>query len=122
MFGLFKKKSDLGAVPSTHAEPERYVGRPLLIILENYVLSCIGHLAPDVDARMSQIVDRMWPGPGDWEQRIRTRLKVTDEMDQNIRDLWAKNTDLAKQKGVQLHPVQFAKMIADTNFAPLIDP
>jgi hypothetical protein len=48
------------------ADPERYKGRPLLIILENYILDSANH--------------------------------------------------------TMLHPVQFAKMVADQNFAHLIDP
>ncbi|MCL4853079.1 MAG: hypothetical protein KJZ78_17100 [Bryobacteraceae bacterium] len=36
MFGFLKKKASATAqVPSVQAEPERYAGRPLLIVLEN---------------------------------------------------------------------------------------
>jgi hypothetical protein len=32
-------------LPSAEAEPERYKGRPLLVILENYILDCIGAIS-----------------------------------------------------------------------------
>ena len=35
------------ALPSVALEPQRYGDRPLLIVLENYVLDCIGELAAD---------------------------------------------------------------------------
>jgi len=47
MFDWIKRKTPEPALPSPRAEPDRYKGRPLLIILENYVLSCIGHLTAE---------------------------------------------------------------------------
>ena len=119
MFGWFKNRS---AIPTAEAEPERYKGRPLLIVIENYVLSCIGHLPPESDARMQAIVHRMWPGPGDWKQQLRAGLRLEDSMDSRIRALWDRNLEIARVRGEELHPVQFAKMFADQNFAPSIEP
>jgi hypothetical protein len=63
VFGRFKKKSPASApLHSAEAEPERYSGRPLLIVLENYVLDCIGELGPDKQALARSVVQRVWGG------------------------------------------------------------
>jgi hypothetical protein len=54
------------SIPSPYAEPERYKGRPLLIILENYVLDCIGELPPDKQALARSTVQRVFGGGDDW--------------------------------------------------------
>jgi hypothetical protein len=47
MFGLFKTKAKPTHPSSKEAEPERYAGKPLLVLLENFVLHSIGELPPD---------------------------------------------------------------------------
>jgi hypothetical protein len=39
---------------------DRYAGRPLLILLENYVLSCIGQLPVDKEAGLLSITQRVF--------------------------------------------------------------
>ena len=46
-------------LPSPHAEPERYQGRPLLVVLENYVLDCIGKLPPGSSDRLTQMMQQV---------------------------------------------------------------
>lgn len=118
MFGLFKSKPE--AVPSAAAEPERYTGRPLLILMENYVLDCIGELTADMANSSGEAVRKVFGGGSDWKATLREKLQLESSLDDNMRHLWTRNQDIAKQNGVELHPVQFAKMIADTNFAHLI--
>ena len=120
MFDWIKRKTPEPALPSPRAEPDRYKGRPLLIILENYVLSCIGHLTAEEEARVAQAVQRVWKGSNDWKQTVRTQLNLGDTLDQNFRDLWTQNLAIAQKNAVTLHPAQFAKMIADQNFAHLL--
>ena len=108
-------------LPSAESEPDRYQGRPMLIILENYVLGCIGNLTAENEARMATVVQRVWPGEGDWKEKVRRALHLEETTDENLRELWSRNSAIARQNGQDLHPVQFAKMIADTNFAPLLE-
>jgi hypothetical protein len=46
-------------VPSAEVEPDRYKGRPLLIVMENYVLDGIGKLTPDKQEGIRKIVARV---------------------------------------------------------------
>ena len=109
-------------LPSPNAEPDRYRGRPLLIVLENYVLAAIGVLPKEADQRLAQLVKSVFGGDDDWKKTVRQQLELSDEIDDSFRELWNRNQAIAKQNGIELHPVQFAKEVVDTNFADLIGP
>jgi hypothetical protein len=98
----------------------RYAGRPLLILLENYVLSAIGSLAPDKDQLVASITQRIFGGGTDWRTTLRTTLQLGDSLDESLRRMWAENQQQAQQAGVTLSPEEFARMIADQNFAHLL--
>jgi len=110
-------------LPSAEVEPERYRGRPLLAVLENYVLAAIGELSPDRHAGIGRIVREGFGGlPGEWMQTVRQRLGLNEKLDDVLRQKWENSQAAARRSGLVLHPVQFAKMVADQNFAELIGP
>jgi hypothetical protein len=116
MFGLFKSKpKPRASLPSAEAEPVRYKGRPLLILIENYVLACIGELPPD--SNIAAVVQKAFGGGDDWMQTLREKLELNAAIDESIRAMWLNNQAIAEEQKVQLHPVQFAKLVADRNFA-----
>ena len=119
MLGLFKKQPPV-PLPSIEPEPERYAGRPLLIVLENYVLDCIGELQPEKQALARSVVQRVWNGGDDWKATVREQLRLEPTMDEALRGMWSRNQELAKKHNQPLHPIQFAKMIVDQNFASLV--
>jgi hypothetical protein len=106
----------------TDAEPGRYEGRPLLIILENYVLDCIGALESERWQQVQAVVQRAFGGGADWKQTVRGVLQIGDGLDEQLRLMWQRNQEIARANGAVLHPAQFARMVADQNFAHLIDP
>ena len=109
-------------LPSPEVEPERYKCRPLLVVLEKYVLAAIGELPPDRQSGVAAIVQKVFGGAADWMSTVRKQLELGESLDDSLRQMWSKNQDTAKRNGVQLHPVQFAKMVVDENFAELIGP
>jgi hypothetical protein len=109
-------------IQSADAKLERYKGRPLLIILENYILDCIGALEPERQQQVGAIVQRTFGGGADWKQTVRGVLHLGESLDEQLRHMWQQNQELARANGTVLHPVQFAKMVADQNFAYLIGP
>jgi hypothetical protein len=104
-------------IPSPDAEPERYQGRPLLLVLENYVLDCIGELALEDQGRIAEVVRTTFGGTLDWKRTIRQQLRIPDSLDDSLRRMWARNQEIARDNAYDLHPVQFAKMVVDQNFA-----
>lgn len=109
-------------IPVEKLEPERYQGRPLLVVLENYVLDCIGQLEPEKQRLASAVVQRVFGGGEDWKATVRAKLELGEGLDQHLRELWARNQKVARDAAQDLQPVQFAKMIVDENFASLIGP
>jgi hypothetical protein len=95
--------------PSANAEPERYAGRPLLIVLENYLLDCIGELPADKQTLARSVVRSAWGGGDDWKAKVREQLQLEPSIDEALRGMWSQNQQLAKQHNQVLHGVQFAK-------------
>jgi hypothetical protein len=60
MFDFLKRPKVIAKVPTANVEPERYKGRPLLVILEQYILHCIGEGKAKDDPNMVHIVQRVW--------------------------------------------------------------
>jgi len=109
-------------IPSSEAEPERYGGRPLILILENYVLDVIGELDTVKQNGISAIVAKAFGAGPDWRATIRRELRLEPAIDGNLREMWKANQQIAVQSNVPLSPIQFAKMVVDANFADHIDP
>jgi hypothetical protein len=98
----------------------RYQGKPLLRLLECYVLWAIGHL-PEKEASQLramtpklQSIDRV---RGDWPHVIATAVQLPAAMPTLIRELWVKNTEIARHNHAMLTPQQFAEMFVDQNLA-----
>ncbi len=100
----------------------RYAGRPLLILLENYVLSCIGQLPTNKEGGLVAAVQRVWGGGEDWKATMRSTLQLGESIDDSLRKMWATNKERAKQANVILSPEEFARMVVDENFNHLIEP
>lgn len=120
VFGFFKRKSRASPLPSAGPEPERYAGRPQLVLLENYVLDCIGCLSARAQDNVLRLVQQAYGGGADWRRTLRERLAIDPKLDDRIRSLWQMNTAIADKRKERLHPVQFAKRVVDTNFAHLL--
>lgn len=108
-------------LPSAEAEPQRYAGRPLLKVLECYILDSIGALSVEHQTGMRAIVQRIWAGGDDWKATVRAHLELDATLDEGLRQMWLRNQEIARGNGRSIHPVQFAKMVADQNFSSLID-
>lgn len=121
MFGKFKAKPSSPQLPSAQVEPERYAGRPIFVLIENFVLYSIGHLPSDQAERVGEVVQRVFGGTDSWTDTLKRVLDLEPSIEETFRSLWERNKVIASQAGVELHPVQFAKMIVDSNFAGIND-
>lgn len=108
-------------VPSVEAEPERYEGRPLLILLENYVLDVLGEVDAGKQQSLREMTQKVFGGGEDWRETLRETLHLDSTTDESLLELWERNQQIAANANISLHPIQFAKMVADTNFVPLIE-
>lgn len=119
LFGFGKKKKEPLPLQQNResALHSRYQGRPLLIILDNYILECLGVLAPEKQIGIAAIVKKPFGGGDNWQKTLRGTLKLDDSIDETIRQAWSKfHTD---NPGAD--PVSFAAGFSDRYFAPLLD-
>ena len=96
----------------------RYQGKPLLRLLECYVLWAIDELAAKdalVMEDMAPKLQRIYDMAGTWREIIEKVMELPPTMPEAMRDLWAKNTAIARTKNLHLSPQQFAEMFVDQN-------
>lgn len=96
MFGFFKTKLKPTHPYSKEAEPERYVGKPLLVLLENFVLHSIGELSPEKNAPMAKVVQKTYGGGDLWVETLKRELGLGDSIEENLKRLWEKNQGIAR--------------------------
>jgi hypothetical protein len=97
----------------------RYDGKPLLKLLELYVLKAIGELSQDDEDRLNAMASKLqatFGGGGQWHEAIESAVRMDADTPQQLRDMWTRNLETARVHGVKLTPQQFAEMVADENF------
>lgn len=105
----------MAAIEPPDASEKRYAGRPLLRLLDCYVLALTGHLHPEMEAKVATYVKGRFGGDDDWKATLRRSIKLPDDMDERIQGLWR-----SQEPGTD--PLAFATSVSDANFLPMIDP
>jgi hypothetical protein len=98
----------------------RYDGKPLLRLLELYVLNVIGELSTDDADRMMAMTPKLreiYDHSGDWPEIIAASINLPREVEADIGRMWERNREIARASDVTLSPQQFAEMIVDDNFS-----
>ena len=106
----------------TPEEAQRYASKPLLLLLDNYVLDCIGEM--QVDPReMARVVQRVFrlDAITDWRAAMRNGLDLDDSLDDEFKSLWETSKARFQAAGKVAVPLEFARAVVDENFASLID-
>jgi hypothetical protein len=97
----------------------RYERRPLVRILECYVLWAIGEL-PEQEAETLQAITpklhKTYNATGSWQEVIAEVVGLKPELRSHLQELWKRNQEIARQHKTSLEPQQFAEMIVDENF------
>src|SRR5260221_10533043 len=96
----------------------RYDGKPLRRLLELYVLRAIGELSQSDERTLEGMAPKLqaiYGGGGQWHEAIAAAVRMPTEMPAVIRDMWAKNLEIARSNGVTLPPQKFAEMFVDEN-------
>jgi len=97
----------------------RYDGKPLLRLLELYVLKAIDELPlsdQDTLNRMAPKLQAAFGGGGPWHEAVAASVRMPAEMPQLIRGMWEKNLEIARANNVPaLTPQKFAELFVDEN-------
>ena len=96
----------------------RYQGKPLLRLLECYVLWVIDQL-PETDSRtlqeMTPKLQMIYAADGNWQQILGSVLQLPSNLSEEIMNAWAKNIKTVRESGGSLTPQEFAEMFVDIN-------
>ncbi|WP_444957927.1 hypothetical protein [Microbulbifer sp. ZKSA002] len=99
---------------------ERYEGKPLLRLLELYVLDAIGSLDAKDEALLQQMAPKLsqtYGVEGSWKEIIQSVMELPDNMQSLISDMWHRNKEIAKQNSTDLQAEHFAMMFVDQNLS-----
>ena len=98
---------------------DRYSGKPLIRLIECYVLKAIGELPQNEETRLTAMEPQLrdtFHQEGTWTQVISATLGFPNEMPETIAQMWRQNQEIARANKVQLEPQRFAEMFVDQNF------
>jgi len=95
---------------------DRYDGRPLLLILESWVLDCIDELPDGKRQAIADLVRGAFGGGDDWRAALRRALEVDRTHEALIVAEWAREPD-----GRQRSAEEFAQGLVDRDFAHLLE-
>ncbi len=96
----------------------RYEGKPLLRLLECYVLRAIDELSAKDIALLEDMTPKLqqvYNSTGAWWEVIENVMELPSELPAAIREVWEKNMATAKDKELVLSPQHFAEMFVDQN-------
>ena len=97
----------------------RYQDKPLLRLLECYILDAIGELSDIHKHNLDAITPKLqktYNKPGDWKEIIEQVMNITTEKKEAINKIWLKNQLIAEQSDEILDSENFAQMFVDRNF------
>lgn len=99
---------------------QRYAGKPLVRLLDAYVLWAIGALPTEQAALLQQMTPKLrqtWNRTEDhWHDVVASQMQFPATMPASIRETWQRNQAVAATGRVTLTPVDFACMFVDQNF------
>jgi hypothetical protein len=114
-----KKKAHPDSPTTQHGTTiDRYAGKPLLRLLELYVLWALSRITQEDEGRLQAMAPKLtslYGGDGSWQSALATAMHMPENMADLIREMWAKNQGIATANGVELLPQQFAEMFVDNN-------
>jgi hypothetical protein len=96
----------------------RYQGKPLLRLMECYVLWAIDQLPPKEASTLSAMTPKLqvtFRTQGSWQQVIAAAAQLPPNMADVIRETWTKNAEIARMNQTTLAPQQFAELFVDQN-------
>jgi len=97
----------------------RYDGKPLLRLLELYILKALDELPPleqETLTRLAPKLQALYGGNGSWDDAIAAAVHMPADMPQQIREMWDKNLEIARTNNIPaLSAQKFAELFVDEN-------
>jgi|ERR1700682_3220533 hypothetical protein len=102
---------------------ERYASRPLLRLLDDYVLDVIGALPDETHPVLLEVVRLAYPdAPGrTWREVLENELQLEPDLKRRILSMWRDYQQFIAAEGETADSSLFAVSFVDENFTPLVD-
>jgi len=100
-------------------EADRYADKPLIKLLECYVLHAIGELDRSEYAVLREMTPKlrmMYNCSGEWDGIIALAMEFPANMPHEIKLVWLDCQRQATTRGVQLSSTDFARTFVEQNF------
>jgi hypothetical protein len=99
------------------------VKKPIVQLLENYVLAAVGELPTEEQVKTKVMMTRAFGAAAgdDWQNRLREEFGVTDSLDEQLRTMWSQAKKLAAEQNADLPPRDFATMVVEENFTDAVE-
>ncbi len=100
----------------------RYEGKPLLRLLECYILKCVGQLSSDQETMLAQMeagLSKTFGVDGNWCEIISQKMEFSAELPGHLREMWRQNV-AAGPNQTRLSPEHFAQYVVDSSFSHLV--
>jgi hypothetical protein len=94
----------------------RYLHKPLVRLLECYVLWAIDKLHPGDEVQLAELGPRiaaLYEVKGNWHEVVATVMDLPWNMGQIVRQYWRRDLAQAEENGETLEPQRFAEMFVD---------
>lgn len=98
----------------------RYEGKPLLRLLECYVLDAIGRLTDKNRValdKMTPTLEKLYGHSGSWIDILEKEMRFSNDMKNKISEMWERNTLSTQGSPESMNPEHFAQTFVDTNFS-----
>ena len=98
----------------------RYTGKPLLRLVDAYVLDAIGHLPAEVDTALTEREPKYresFAATGSWREIVAAEMQFPTGLQGAIREVWDKGrVKFLAEQGYEPDPGQFTQSFVDSKF------
>ena len=99
---------------------DRYAGKPLLKLVEAFVLDAIGELPAAQRTTLEQMTEKLqevYKSTSPWQGIVVEVMHWDSDIASSIQGLWKRNQAIACSSGVTLSPTDFVVMFVEANVA-----
>lgn len=97
--------------------------KPIILLLENYVLAAIGELPAEEHGRAQILIKHAFgeSAGGSWQDKLREEFGVNESLDEQLRNIWSQAQKLAAEKTADLDARDFAATVVEENFTDAVE-
>lgn len=103
---------------------DRYQNKPLLRLLDCYLMDLIGELAPDQARTLGDLepmLHRAWKSTGTWREMVEEQMGFQPTVREKVKGFWRGYIAAAEAQGLPAQPFEFVLSFVNQNFPHLVE-